>query len=374
MACWGVLAGVAQAQNLDDACHATRAPLLSPVTLEATKAARESYLDLVEKGNLTNLTEVGEMRKGHWGHGVRLLQARLREEGDLAPEVSRPGVFDTLLEEALQRLQRRYGLPASGRLDKATLAALNVAPEFRLHQLETNVLRLEKLVAEASAHMVTVNLPDMQVEAVADGRVVARYKAVVGAASRPSPVLTTLIVGLTVHPSWTVPASLAWQDIIPLERRQPGHLASHGFHVYDASGKELDLATLDWEGEDLRYYTFRQEARPDNPLGRLRLDMPNPYAAYMHDTPAQQVFLQHCRMQSSGCVRVENIEQLAAWLPAAMPEWTPERLSHLLAEGKPRYVPLRESVPVAWVYVTAWATAEGRTCFRPDIYGHDPTR
>ena len=50
------------------------------------------------------------------------------------------------------------------------------------------------------------------------------------------------------------------------------------------------------------------------------------------------------------------------------------RTSEILAAGQAVDVKLAQSVPVYFTYVTAWAEADGRVVFRPDIYGRDGVR
>ena len=61
-------------------------------------------------------------------------------------------------------------------------------------------------------------------------------------------------------------------------------------------------------------YTFRQEPGSKNPLGKIRIDMPNRDAVYMHDTPMQRLFADDYRFLSHGCARVDGINDLASWL------------------------------------------------------------
>jgi murein L,D-transpeptidase YcbB/YkuD len=93
--------------------------------------------------------------------------------------------------------------------------------------------------------------------------------------------------------------------------------------------------------------------------------MPNPDDVYMHDTPRRLLFERGIRFLSAGCVRVQDIERLAAWLRGRD---SPPRTTKVV---------LAQPVPVSWVYMPAWSTPAEVTCFRPDIYGrmgdHPPT-
>ena len=47
--------------------------------------------------------------------------------------------------------------------------------------------------------------------------------------------------------------------------------------------------------------------------------MPNPDAVYMHDTPSRNLFANDYRFLSHGCVRVQGVYDLAAWLLQGVP-------------------------------------------------------
>ena len=104
--------------------------------------------------------------------------------------------------------------------------------------------------------------------------------------------------------------------------------------------------------------------------------MPNKHDVYMHDTPKQKPFARVYRFLSHGCVRVEGVYDLAVWLLEGAPgsptgRWDQAAILQKIAEGKPDDVRLTHAVPVIWVYVTGWASADGIVHFRNDIYGMD---
>src|SRR5215208_4916932 len=128
--------------------------------------------------------------------------------------------------------------------------------------------------------------------------------------------------------------------------------------ILDGHGRELDPATIDWATEKAADYTLRQDAGTANSLGQIRIDMPNRHAVYMHDTPTKKLFARDDRFHSSGCVRVGNVKELAAWLlqgtpgPGAAAAWSPPEIEAAIAGAKRQDVALRKPVPVAFVYST----------------------
>ena len=114
-----------------------------------------------------------------------------------------------------------------------------------------------------------------------------------------------------------------------------------------------------------------------NSLGSIRISMPNKHAVYMHDTPSKNLFARDYRFLSHGCVRVEGVYDLAAWLldegapGSPMGHWDKDAIRQKIDEGKREDVRLARPVPVIWVYMTGWASADGTVHFRDDIYGVD---
>ena len=81
------------------------------------------------------------------------------------------------------------------------------------------------------------------------------------------------------------------------------------------------------------------------------------------------MFGRNFRAASSGCVRVHDIEPLAAWLLAEQ-GGNPEHARQM----KDRRAARREAekpVPLYFAYITAWATQDGVVQFRRDLYQKD---
>jgi murein L,D-transpeptidase YcbB/YkuD len=153
-------------------------------------------------------------------------------------------------------------------------------------------------------------------------------------------------------------------------RQEPAFLATNGMRVFDGQGRELDPGTLDWSGRGGVNFSLRQDPGPTNALGAIRFDMPNPHAVFIHDTPRQDLFRSDVRFHSSGCARVQDVRSLAEWVLEGSGVDRAE-IDHQIAIGETRTLRLARSVPVAWVYLTAWAEGDGTVQFRDDVYGLD---
>src|SRR5690606_40456821 len=77
---------------------------------------------------------------------------------------------------------------------------------------------------------------------------------------------------------------------------------------YDKSGKAVDAFSVKWSEASVNDYSFKQNPGADNSLGQIKFIFYNPYAIYLHDTPAKAAFSQTNRAVSHGCIRVRSEE------------------------------------------------------------------
>jgi murein L,D-transpeptidase YcbB/YkuD len=141
--------------------------------------------------------------------------------------------------------------------------------------------------------------------------------------------------------------------------------------VLDANGSEIDARAVDWSSDRTPNFTVRQDSGDGNALGSVRIDMPNPQSVYMHDTNHKEFFSADYRFQSSGCTRVDGVRDLAAWVLKATGSWSRKEVDAEIATGKRTTVRLARPIPVAWIYLTGWASPDGTINFRNDVYGLD---
>ena len=161
-----------------------------------------------------------------------------------------------------------------------------------------------------------VNIPAAEVEAIEDGHVAHRYTAVVGGTDHQSPQIAAKITAIIVNPTWTLPASIIKNEVIPKMAKNRRYLSRMQIEILDGRGRKVNPRSIDWSSDEAAEYTLRQKAGRKNSLGTLKIDMPNKQQVYMHDTPAKAFFARDYRFLSHGCVRVEGVYDLAAWLLA----------------------------------------------------------
>jgi len=358
-------------QRSAEALALSHEPTFDEGTAQRIKEAALSYSDIAVRGGWPTIPADAKFAIGTAGANDDLLRTRLIISGDLA-ETRTTGAFDNDVAEAVKRFQVRHGLAATGAVTPRTIAALNVPVQKRIKQLEASLERLEQMTFGFGQRYVVVNLPATFAEAVENDKVVRRYRVIVGKTEKPSPTLTAEITGVVLNPTWTVPSSIAKTEISAHMRKDPGYLSRMHMEVLDAHDNPIDPHSVDWSGTRTPNFTVRQANGAFNALGAVKIDMPNPYSVYMHDTNQRNLFSDDYRFDSHGCSRVDNVRDLATWLLSEeMPKWNRAAIDAAIATGTHQEVALPKKVPVAWIYLTAWMTRDQVVQFRNDIYAQD---
>jgi murein L,D-transpeptidase YcbB/YkuD len=349
-------------------------PTVQSANIEPLKAAIRRYADIVSRGGWRQLPTKHTFRVGNRGPLISRLRRRLEITGDLRVSGGLDEVFDYYVEQAVRHFQKRHGLTPTGYVDKTTIMAMNVPARARLEQLRINLTRLESLVGHEAKKYILVNIPAAQVEAIENGKVVSRHSGVVGKINRQTPILTSHVARVSFNPYWTVPPTVLRKDLIPKARQYARHgkdlLTKYHMTAFDKSGRKLDPRSIDWESDEVYDYVYRQDPWEDNSMGFVKIHFPNKYAVFLHDTPTKSVFGRNFRADSSGCVRVQNIEHLVAWLLRDN-GWDRDRVSEIKRSKETLDVRPKKRIPVVLAYVTAWATPDGSVNFRRDVYGMD---
>jgi len=329
------------------------------------------YSDLYVRGGWPTLPAGLQPTPGSSGPNVSLLRQRLAATEDLPADKAASEIYDDAVVEAVKHFQLRHGLEPTGNVGAKTLAELNVPVRKRMQQLEASMERLAGMDFPFGERYVVVNIPAAYAEAVARDKVERRYVVIVGKADKQSPTLTASITSVNLNPTWTVPLSITKNEIIAKMRKDPSYISRMHMRVLDGHDKELEPTAIDWSSDRSPNFTVRQDAGNWNALGSVKIDMPNPYSVYMHDTDNRNLFTDDYRFLSHGCTRVDNVRDLAAWLLQPQGGWTRDQIDAAIDTGQSKDVVLARKVPVAWVYLTAWMMRDGTVQFRDDVYQHD---
>jgi murein L,D-transpeptidase YcbB/YkuD len=312
------------------------------------------------------------LRLGDTGPRVAQMRQRLQAEGDLAEGNSpNPEVFDDTLMQATIRFQRRHHLDADGIVGKQTWAAMNVPVAQRIGQIRVNLERA-RVLQDMPATAVVVDIAGFEVSLYRNGERLLRSRAQVGRPYRSTPTFRDEITYIVFNPTWTVPPSILKHDTLPEIKRDPGYLQRKNMQVLTRDGTVVNPASVNWQLYPGRGfpYTLRQQPGPTNSLGRLKIMFPNEHMVYLHDTPSRELFSRSERTFSSGCIRVEEVLELAEFL-LDDPAWDQAAIANAIAEGKTRRVSLRQPMPIYLVYWTVEVQEDGAVHFKRDPYLRD---
>lgn len=319
---------------------------------EGLKAGLDRYRRIEAAGGWRALAAT-DLAEGATGPAAKALRQRLAVEDPLVLVAG--DSFDAELTDAVKRAQQRYGLPQSGKLDKALRDQLNVPVRDRIHQIMANMERWRWLPAILPAKRIQVNIATAVLTVFDGDDPIASMRAVTGKPGSATPMLSSTIHSVVINPPWNVPVSIATNELWPKEKRSPGYLARNGFKVIPLPGGGSRL----------------QQQPGQSALGKFKFDFDNKYSVYLHDTPSQATFSRFDRLASHGCVRLAKPHALADLLLQGSADWTPEAVDAALAKGDTVRAPLPEPVAVYLLYWTAFSASDGMVKFRDDPYGWD---
>ena len=346
-------------------------PVFDEGTYQRIKETLLSYAAIQVRGGWPSLPADTKLEPGTSGPNVALLRRLLVITEDMPATQEAGDTYDAAVVEGVKRFQVRHGLDATGSVGALTLRALNVPVGARMKQLEASLERLLGMDFVFAERYVVVNIPAAFAEAIAHDKVERRYRVIVGRTDKPSPTLTAYITAVDLNPTWTVPLSITKNEIRARMRRDPNYLSRMHMRVLGAHDESIDPRSVDWSSDRSPNFTVRQDSGGWNALGNVKIDMPNPYSVYMHDTSSRNLFANDYRFDSHGCSRVDNVRDLATWILADVPGWSRAAIDAGIATGERRAINLPHKMPVAWVYLTGWVTRDGTVMFRDDVYKHD---
>jgi murein L,D-transpeptidase YcbB/YkuD len=353
---------------------ATNEPILSFDTLHNLQLAISQYEPFVAAGGWEEIPQQAyQLILGNSSPAVVQLKRRLISSGDMPLVEFASDVFDADTDRGVRTFQARHGLVVTGQIDEATWYAMNVPASTRLQQLYLNYTRVQNMAPQLTDRYVVVNIPAATIEAVGGGMVEQRHTAVVGRVERATPILASKIHQINFNPYWHVPKSLVRQDLTKYMLENPNYLAEQNIFIYDGSGNTIDPSTINWANiTDAQVnYMYRQEPGAANSMGHCKINFFNPHDVYLHDTPSRALFGENARFHSSGCVRVDGVNQLVAWLLRDNGDWDQARVDTTFASLERLDVSLSSQMPIHTTYITAWANRQGTVSFRDDVYKFD---
>lgn len=314
------------------------------------------------------------LQHGARGPAVELLREYLVRAGSLRPEWT-GAVYDSELVAAARAYQSQHGLKVTGSIDAATAASLAVPGELRVQAIEANMERWRWLPRELGDRHIAVNIPDYSLAVVTRGAPTVTLRVVTGQKDWETPLFSSQVEGMTIHPSWIVPSGILTRELLPGLARDSLSLQKAGLQVERAGRGGYQVVSpsrVDWSGVSSPRFRYRVRQVPgaDNPLGEVKFYSPNEFGVYLHDTSSRWRFRDRMRALSHGCVRVERPWELASLLWGHEAAGV-ESVVVWRADSLTRMVRFPQPVPLHLCYWTAWVDTAGACQFRPDVYGID---
>ena len=312
------------------------------------------------------------LRIGDDGQSVVQLRNRLIRMGYLG-RTSNPN-FNSSLEFAVKRFQRRHGLTEDGIVGPTTLSAINATPQQRRRQVIAALERERWLNQSLGEEHVLVNIANFHADVISSGKSIFSTRVVVGksSANRQTPEFSNQMTYFVINPTWHVPRSIATEEILP--KLQANRFAESSIVIYSENNERIDRPEIDFGQYSSRHFPlfFKQPPGPGNALGQVKFMFPNEFSVYMHDTPQKSLFLRDQRDFSHGCIRLHRAADFARFLLARTVEDDPETyFKRAIARGRELVVTLPKAMPVHITYQTAFVDSTGRIQYRKDIYERD---
>ncbi len=340
------------------------------------KEALARYQELKEKSSSwISIPKSLNIKPGDSDKHVPEIAKMLMILGDLETRFT-GNTYNGDLVAAVLSFQERNGLMPDSVIGGKTISMLNISPGERAEQIKLNMERFRWLPEKPKGRHIIVNIPEYKAYIYEGADSTFSMKVIVGKAyESTTPVFNDTMEYVTFSPTWTVPMSIAAEEMLPKLKEDPEYLAKKDFKLYESweeDAKELDAKDINWKNIDAEEFSYRVVQNPGerNSLGRVKFMFPNELDIYLHDTPADYLFNKSERDFSHGCIRVEKPVEFAEYLLQDQGVDKPA-IEELMNQPEPEEIALKTPVPVIIEYRTAWMGPKGRVNFREDIYGHD---
>ena len=239
---------------------------------------------------------------------------------------------------------------------KAALASATDAKRRKL--IRANMDRWRWLGRDLGGQYLITNVPEFQLRLTVNDHIIRTYKTIVGKPGRTAtPQLAETVEGVIFNPTWSVPQSIVVGEGLGAKvMANPAWAKTAGY-----KGTKTADGTI---------YVVQQPG-PTNSLGVVKLDMPNPHAIFLHDTPARGLFAQANRALSHGCIRTERALELGMTIAILGQGASKDEAVAISTSGEYKRVPVVKTMPVYITYFTMGRDIDGNLRTFTDIYGRD---
>ncbi|OYW45728.1 MAG: L,D-transpeptidase [Sphingomonadales bacterium 12-68-11] len=352
---------VAEARSLLLAIDAIGAEGLDPQDYKpdglaaAIEAGESAELDALASQVFTWLVE--DLRDGRTPMEARTQWFVVDPDPDLMP--TGQVMADALLGgDIVGALAKLHPTNPDYALLRDELARTPAANRQRRALIRINMDRWRWLARELGGQYLLTNVPEFQLRLTVNNQNIRTYRTIVGKPGRTAtPQLAETVEGVIFNPTWTVPQSIVKGEGLGARvLGNPSWARANGYRGTRASNG---------------FVTVVQQPGPNNSLGMMKLDMPNPHAIFLHDTPARNLFGTQNRALSHGCIRTERALELAMTVAILGQGATREEAVAISTSGTYTRVPVKKSMPVYITYFTMASDIDKNMRTFNDIYGRD---
>ena len=224
--------------------------------------------------------------------------------------------------------------------------------------IRANMDRWRWLARDMGNQYLLTNVPEYMLRLTVNNKVITSYRTVVGKPGKTAtPQLAETVQGVIFNPTWTVPQSIVKGEGL-------------GAKVLGNPGWAKAAGYKGTKGAD-GFVTVVQQPGKGNSLGLMKLDMPNPHAIFIHDTPAKSLFAAPARAFSHGCIRTERASELGMLMAMLGGGLTKEEGVANTLSGVYTKVPMTKTFPIYITYFTMARDVGGGMRKFADIYGRD---
>jgi murein L,D-transpeptidase YcbB/YkuD len=224
--------------------------------------------------------------------------------------------------------------------------------------IRANMDRWRWLARDMGSQYLNINVPEQELRLTVRNKIIRTYRAIVGKPGKTAtPQLAEKVKNVVFNPTWTVPQSIVKGEGLGVRLiASPAKAKREGYVATKAADGTI---------------TVVQQPGANNALGRVKLDMPNEHAIYIHDTPNRNLFAQPMRALSHGCIRAERATELAMTMAILGADLPPETAVEYNLSGKYTKVPMTTPWPVYITYFTVARDVNGLMRSFGDIYQRD---
>ena len=274
--------------------------------------------------------------------------------------------------KGLKRFQADNGSKPDGIIGKSTIEVLT---ETDLKKCQRAALAMEKWRWKNAfpKRFIWVNIPEYTLRFYDNDTLRSVNKVIVGKLQNQTPEFSSKLHSIVVYPYWNVPYSITSKEFLPLAKKDPSYFARNHIKLL-RKDEEVDPYMVNWQKIKEKTFPYKavQEPGPHNSLGILKLEFHNNYSVYIHDTPSKSLFNTVERSYSHGCVRCEDVSDLAkSILIADENVQIPDSLDTLLFRATNYTISLKKRIPIYLDYITVVPKAFSQLSFLKDIYYKD---